>query len=137
MSPDKTEVNVEMLRTPGLAAPAYPPKRLTPFFNWKEIDMSRDAINQLLGDIEKGRRDNYDPMTLAALEQALRWETGSVRRILDGGEPTDLATPTARVHETMHTHHRRCRHTASAPLENVDRRHEERHFGRWESRPNE
>src|SRR5437773_2876343 len=63
----------------------------------REMLATRSGIStRVLGDIEKGRRDNYDPMTLAALEQALRWETGSVRRILDGGEPTDLATPTAR-----------------------------------------
>lgn len=42
---------------------------------------------RVLGDIEKGRRDNYDDVTLAALEQALEWETGSISAILAGGEP--------------------------------------------------
>src|SRR5688500_10170750 len=43
--------------------------------------------SRLLGDIEKGRRGNFDPVTIAALEAALGWETGSVRRIVEGGEP--------------------------------------------------
>lgn len=47
---------------------------------------------RILGDIEKGRRGNFDPVTLASLEQALRWQTGSVRRVLAGHEPTVLAS---------------------------------------------
>lgn len=55
-----------------------------------------DAVQvsaRLLGDIEKGRRGNFDPATIAALESALDWETGSVRRIVEGGEPQVRATP--------------------------------------------
>lgn len=40
-----------------------------------------------LSDIEKGRRGNYDPVTLASLEHVLQWEAGSAMRIADGGEP--------------------------------------------------
>jgi len=43
--------------------------------------------SRVLGDIEKGRRGNYDPVTIAGLESALDWESGSVRRIVEGGEP--------------------------------------------------
>lgn len=43
---------------------------------------------RVLGDIETGRRSNYDPTTLAALEDVLGWETGSIDTILKGGEPT-------------------------------------------------
>lgn len=57
----------------------------------REALATRSGIStRVLGDIEKGRRDNYDPVTLAALEQALNWETGTVRRVLAGGEPTEL-----------------------------------------------
>lgn len=43
---------------------------------------------RFLGDIERGRRDNYDPVYLALLEQALGWKSGSIDRVLAGGEPT-------------------------------------------------
>ncbi|GAB1642574.1 hypothetical protein [Krasilnikovia sp. MM14-A1259] len=42
---------------------------------------------RVLFDIEKGRRTNYDAVTIAALEKALGWETGSVARVVAGGEP--------------------------------------------------
>jgi transcriptional regulator with XRE-family HTH domain len=40
-----------------------------------------------LGDIENGRRGNFDAVTIASLERVLGWETGSLKRIADGGEP--------------------------------------------------
>jgi hypothetical protein len=43
---------------------------------------------RILGDIETGRRGNFDPTTIAALENTLGWATGSVNRIAHGGEPT-------------------------------------------------
>lgn len=42
---------------------------------------------RLLGDIEKGRRTSYSPGTLAVIEQALHWVSGSAKAILEGGEP--------------------------------------------------
>lgn len=42
---------------------------------------------RVLSDIENGRRDNYDKVTFARLEDGLGWETGSVATILDGGDP--------------------------------------------------
>lgn len=45
---------------------------------------------RILGDIEKARRSNYDPTTLAQLEQALGWRTGSLDSVLRGGEPVVL-----------------------------------------------
>lgn len=39
---------------------------------------------RLVGDLEKNRRQNYDRVTIARLEQALLWPTGSVNRILRG-----------------------------------------------------
>lgn len=51
---------------------------------------------RLLGDIENGRRTNYDRAYLAMLEQALGWAEGSVKQILDGREPAPApsAAPT-------------------------------------------
>lgn len=43
---------------------------------------------RILSDIETARRSNYDPATLAQLEQALGWRTGSIGAVLRGGEPT-------------------------------------------------
>jgi ribosome recycling factor len=43
---------------------------------------------RILGDIETGRRANFDRTTVAALENTLGWATGSVASILRGGGPT-------------------------------------------------
>lgn len=40
---------------------------------------------RLLSDIEKARRESYDPATLARLEQALRWPAGTAVQIASGG----------------------------------------------------
>lgn len=40
-----------------------------------------------LSDLERGARTTYSPETLAAVEAVLGWAPGSVRRVLDGGEP--------------------------------------------------
>ena len=45
-----------------------------------------------LADLETGRRDSYDAATLAALEQALRWTTGSIARVLAGDDPVPAPT---------------------------------------------
>ncbi|MFI2334149.1 helix-turn-helix transcriptional regulator [Nocardia rhamnosiphila] len=44
---------------------------------------------RLLGDLERGVRELSEG-TLAILEQALRWQQGSARAVLTGGEPTAL-----------------------------------------------
>lgn len=44
-----------------------------------------------LGDVETARRASYDKGTIAALEQALGWVTGSVNTVLDGGDATPRA----------------------------------------------
>jgi len=43
-----------------------------------------------LDNIEHGRKQSYDPVTLAALEHALGWEPGSVARVLSGLEPEQI-----------------------------------------------
>jgi transcriptional regulator with XRE-family HTH domain len=50
---------------------------------------------RVLGDIERGRRGNYDPATIAALENVLGWETGSAERVVRGGEPALRPSPKA------------------------------------------
>lgn len=42
---------------------------------------------RVVDDLEHMRRTNFEPATLAALEQALGWDTGSVALILAGGKP--------------------------------------------------
>lgn len=43
--------------------------------------------------LEHNRKSSYDPATLAALERALRWQLGSVERVLRGLEPIPLTDP--------------------------------------------
>ena len=46
-----------------------------------------------LDSIEHGRKQSYDPATLATLEGALGWQTGSVQRVLSGLEPLQVEDP--------------------------------------------
>ena len=46
-----------------------------------------------LDSIEHGRKQSYDPATLAVLEGALGWQAGSVERILSGLEPLPVEDP--------------------------------------------
>jgi transcriptional regulator with XRE-family HTH domain len=41
---------------------------------------------RILGDIETGRRGNFDRTTLARLEQALNWRIGSAQAIAEGSQ---------------------------------------------------
>jgi hypothetical protein len=57
-----------------------------------------------LSDIEKGRRDNYGPATIAHVEQLYRWRPGSVASVLAGGEPTPIGAEDA--HRVLRDHAR-------------------------------
>ncbi len=46
---------------------------------------------RLLGDLENGRRDNYDDQTLLRVEHALRWVRGSIANTLGGAEPVPIS----------------------------------------------
>lgn len=46
-----------------------------------------------LDNIEHGRKTSYDPTTVAALERALGWRSGSVSRVLRGLEPLPDGDP--------------------------------------------
>lgn len=52
-----------------------------------EFSAAVGITSRVISDIENGRRSNFDPVTIAALEKALGWETGSVHRVAAGGEP--------------------------------------------------
>ncbi|BCY10897.1 helix-turn-helix transcriptional regulator [Actinoplanes sp. L3-i22] len=60
---------------------------------------------RILGDIETGRRSNFDRTTLAKLEQALHWTAGSARTIAEGGEATVATRPAATEHPDTATPH--------------------------------
>ncbi|RAY14560.1 hypothetical protein DPM19_12345 [Actinomadura craniellae] len=48
---------------------------------------------KLVQDIEKVRRRNFAPPTLAKIEKGYRWRPGSIRDVLAGGEPTPDGSP--------------------------------------------
>lgn len=54
-----------------------------------------------LGDIEKARRTSYDPNTIAALENALGWEPGTVNRVVAGHEPRLRRPPTGSTRDIL------------------------------------
>lgn len=49
--------------------------------------------SRLLGDLERARRDNFDHVTLARLEQALQWKAGTARAILTAKPERDDDDP--------------------------------------------
>lgn len=53
-----------------------------------------------LGDLETGRKDRYEASTFAKVENVLQWRTGSIQRILNGGDPQIHHTVT--VSENLH-----------------------------------
>jgi len=67
---------------------------LTPRLNWRQVATAAGISYEALRAI---RRGDYRPSenTAAALDDALRWERGSVEAILDGGTPTprQVGTP--------------------------------------------
>lgn len=66
--------------------------------DWKnraEFTRANGINYRLAQDIETAARDNYDPPTRAFIEDAYRWEPGSIVRVLAGGDPApkDLGMP--------------------------------------------
>lgn len=45
---------------------------------------------RLVWDLENARRTNYRVAKLAEVEKAYRWGPGSIKRVLDGGNPTPI-----------------------------------------------
>ncbi len=50
-----------------------------------------ELSSRLLADLEHNRRQNYDRVTIARVEQALEWEPGTVNTILRGGPYPGMA----------------------------------------------
>ena len=57
--------------------------RVAAGFRTREAFAAHAGISsRTLGDVERGRRESYDPATLAAIEHALGWPSGSVDAML-------------------------------------------------------
>lgn len=56
----------------------------------RHLGLSHDRT---LSDIENARRTNFDPSTIAFLEQSYGWAPGSIGAVLTGGEPTPRRSP--------------------------------------------
>lgn len=52
---------------------------------------------RLVWDLENAARTNYRPATLTSVEDAYGWEHGSIRLVLDGGEPVAKSVEIARI----------------------------------------
>ncbi|MFE1170408.1 hypothetical protein [Nocardiopsis sp. NPDC058789] len=66
-------------------------RRLDLGHNWKAIIDDAGVSYQTLGQLRKGRP--VADVTVARVEQALRWQPGSIRAILEGGNPTPAPAP--------------------------------------------
>lgn len=77
------------------------------------------AEYRIVHDLENAKRTNYSGSTLALIERAYRWQPGSIRAVLDGGDPTPVE-PAVRVYE------------ASASVEPVtDAEHVDDELAKW------
>lgn len=56
----------------------------------EEVAAAAEMSSTVLGEIERGDRDNFTGRTLAKLSTALRWSTDSIDRILAGEEPIEV-----------------------------------------------
>ncbi|MGW4663252.1 hypothetical protein [Streptosporangium sandarakinum] len=64
--------------------------RIDPRYATRKVFASEVNIGPaVLRDIEIAARDNYSAPTIAAIEAAYRWEPGSIRLVLDGGDPVE------------------------------------------------
>jgi len=67
-----------------------------------DLDMTQEDVSAAGGPsgstqrlIEGALQDRYQPVILRRLEHALRWQRGSVRAVLDGGDPVPVTGPAA------------------------------------------
>ncbi|MBB6173704.1 transcriptional regulator with XRE-family HTH domain [Nocardiopsis mwathae] len=79
--------------TPPPAGPRYDlldqamdDRRLELGLRWKDVAVRAGTSEQALRDIRRGRSFPRD-LTIRRLEETLGWAPGSVRAVLDGGEP--------------------------------------------------
>jgi hypothetical protein len=60
---------------------------------WTQLDVATRGELSLdrVQSIESVRTDRYSGRTLSKFERGMRWEPGSVRSVLDGGDPVPMA----------------------------------------------
>ena len=46
-----------------------------------------ELVRRTISNIERASKDNYDPSTIDAIEIAMRWQVGSVDRVVNGQGP--------------------------------------------------
>lgn len=64
--------------------------------NRQQFCRDTGAEYRIVHDVENAKRANYSGSTLALIERAYRWQPGSIRAVLEGGDPTPV-NPTARI----------------------------------------
>jgi hypothetical protein len=86
----------------GAAEPRYPPeawRRVATEIKRRRVhlQMTQPQVHaaggpsvSMISNIEGAKKDHYDARALARLEIALRFETGSIASLLEGGEATPL-----------------------------------------------
>lgn len=66
--------------------------------NRQQFCRDTGAEYRIVHDLENAKRTNYSGSTLAVIERAYRWQPGSIRAVLEGGDPTPVE-PAVRVYE--------------------------------------
>ena len=67
---------------------------LDPRYSNRRLFADESGLNyRIVSDVERGRRDNYENQTIAAVEVAYRVLPGSVARVVAGGEPALQPVP--------------------------------------------
>lgn len=63
--------------------------------NQPDVSAAGGPSTGVISKIENARQTHYEDRVLALLERALRWQPGSCKRVLDGGDPVELGEPTS------------------------------------------
>src|SRR3954469_13731093 len=74
------------------------------YLGYSQADLQRYGGPSLVTvrDIERGRQASVRDLTLAGLDRALKWESGSAARVTQGGRPTPLPESSDESQETPH-----------------------------------
>jgi hypothetical protein len=95
----------------AVAAPSQAWERLGRLLLERRIQIDRRYRNRrlfvaerglnykLISDIERHKRTDFGDDTIIAIEMAYAWETGSIGRVLKGGDPQPVADPGQRAPE--------------------------------------
>jgi len=65
------------------------------------VDARELSHGRTISDIENAKRDNFEPATLALVEQLYEWAPGSIEVVLKGGEPTALTRGSSAVEDVF------------------------------------